>query len=169
MKTLIRSILLTGVLAGLPFAAARADNLALPADAPPAFQAECGSCHLAFPPQLLGAVEWRQVMARLDKHYGDNASLDAPTQHVIEDFMVGHAGAPGKVGIGGTASAATPPRLTATPWFMHKHRKVSQATWSHEKVKSPANCAGCHTRAAEGSYREREISLPGRMFWERRT
>ncbi len=34
-------------------AAAHADKLALPADAPPAFQAECASCHLAFPPQLL--------------------------------------------------------------------------------------------------------------------
>ncbi len=30
--------------------AARADKLVIPANAPPAFEAECGACHLAFPP-----------------------------------------------------------------------------------------------------------------------
>ena len=36
-------------------AGTRADRLPMPADAPPAFKAECGSCHLAFPPALLAA------------------------------------------------------------------------------------------------------------------
>jgi len=141
--------------------AAHADKLRLPADAPPAFQAECASCHLAFPPQLLAADDWKRVMASLDKHYGDNASLDAKTRIVLEDFLVRNAGKPEKVGAGGTA-----PRLTSTPWFKRKHHEVPRADWTHAKVKTPANCAACHTMAAEGSYREREIVMPNGNKWE---
>lgn len=158
-------------------ATAYADKLRLPADAPPAFQAECASCHLAFPPQLLAAEDWKRVMANLDKHYGDNASLDEKTRRTLEDFLVRNAGKSSKVGAGGTAPAGSAgnmatasstelPRLTTSPWFKRKHHKVSQADWRHAKVKSPANCAACHTKAAEGSYREREIVMPDGRKWE---
>lgn len=140
--------------------AAHADKLRLPADVPPAFQAECASCHVAFPPQLLGADDWRRVMGALEKHYGDNASLDEKTRHAIEDFLVRNAGSPWKLGAGGAAHKAELPRLTATAWFQRKHHEVPRADWAHAKVKTPANCAACHTQAAEGSYREREIVMP---------
>jgi hypothetical protein len=157
---------------------AHADRLPLLADAPPTFQAECASCHVAFPPQLLAADDWRQVMARLDKHYGDNASLDAKTRQAIEDFLVKNAGearrfaaqpvVPGKVGAGKTANTSSQelPRLTTTAWFVRKHHEVPRSDWTHAKVKSAANCAACHTKAAAGSYREREIVMPNGGRWE---
>lgn len=164
MKPLFLS---AALLLSIPFAA-HADKLRLPADAPPAFQAECASCHIAFPPQLMAAEDWRRVMATLDRHYGDNASLDEETRRVIENFLVRNAGKSSKVGVGGTVGAAAdaPPRLTAGPWFVRKHHEVPRTDWSHAKVKSPANCAACHTRAAEGSYREREIVMPDGRRWE---
>jgi hypothetical protein len=33
-------------------------------------------------------------------------------------------------------------------------------------VKSFANCNACHTRAAEGSFRERDIRIPGAGKWD---
>ncbi|WP_126446051.1 diheme cytochrome c [Sulfuricystis multivorans] len=147
-------------------ATALADKHGLPADAPPAYQAECASCHVAYPPRLLTADDWRRVMASLDKHYGDNASLDEPTRRAIEGFLIRNAGSPSKVGARKTASASALPRLTATPWFERKHREVSRRDWAHPKVKTPANCAACHTQAAQGSYREREIVMPSGRRWE---
>ncbi|MDP1652608.1 MAG: cytochrome C [Rhodocyclaceae bacterium] len=144
---------------------AHADNLRLPVNTPPTFQAECGSCHVAFPPQLLVAEDWRRVMRSLDKHYGDNASLDEKTRQTLEDFHVRNAGGR-KVGAGRTAPAGELPRLTQTDWFLHEHRKVARADWTHVKVKTPANCVACHTRAVEGSYREREIVMPNGKRWE---
>lgn len=161
-------------LAALPLAA-YADKLVLPTDAPPAFQAECASCHIAFPPQLLAAQDWRRVMAALDKHYGDNASLDDKTRRTLEDFLVRYAGPAGKVGVTGgnpffgtgrTAQPGELPRLTQTDWFRREHREVAKADWTHAKVKTPANCAACHTKAAVGSYREREIVMPDGRKWE---
>jgi hypothetical protein len=151
-----------------PFAApfAIADKLHLPVDAPPAFQAECASCHVAFPPQLMVAEDWKRVMAKLDKHYGDNASLDEKTRKSIEDFLVRNAGG-AKVGADRTAQAGGElPRMTKTTWFERKHREVPRSDWTHAKVKTPANCAACHTKAAEGSYREREIVMPNGRRWE---
>jgi hypothetical protein len=137
----------------------RADRLPMPADAPPAYQTECGSCHLAFPPALLAAADWRQVMASLDRHYGDNAALDAPTRRTIEGFLVRHAGSGRRTE--GAAAAGVAPRLTSTGWFRGKHGEVPVAVWKDQRVGSAANCAACHTRAEAGSYREREIRMPG--------
>jgi hypothetical protein len=55
------------------------------------------------------------------------------------------------------AGAGDPPRLTGRAWFRREHRKVPEAAWRDARVKSAANCAACHTRAEEGSFREREI------------
>jgi len=166
MKTLQLLATLFSLSAALPFSV-HADNLPLPADTPAVFKAECASCHIAFPPQLMAADDWRQVMAKLDRHYGDNASLDPKTRRSIEDFLVRNA-ARGKnfASAGAATNSKEPPRLTDTVWFKRKHHEVSRANWTHAKVKTPSNCAACHTKAAEGSYREREILMPNGQRWE---
>lgn len=141
---------------------ALADRMPIPADAPPAFRAECGSCHLAFPPGLLAADDWRRVMASLDNHYGDNASLDEPTRRTIEDFLTRNAGSSWKLGSAG----GVPPRLTLTGRFRHKHDEIPAAAWKDKAVGSAANCAACHTRAEAGSFRKREIRMPGAIGWK---
>lgn len=49
-------------------------------------------------------------------------------------------------------------------WFTRKQREVAArvepAARQPGAVKSAADCAASHTRAAEGSFREREIRLP---------
>jgi cytochrome c553 len=166
MKATILRLLVALLPLSLPLAA-HAEKLMMPADAPPAFQAECAGCHLAFPAQLLVADDWKRVMAKLEKHYGGDASLDEKTRLTIENFLIKYAGDAKKIGASGTAAGATePPRLTATAWFKRKHHEVPQADWHHAKVKTASNCAACHTRAAEGSYREREIVMPNGKKWE---
>ncbi len=142
---------------------ALADRLPIPAGAPPAFKAECGSCHLAFPPALLSADDWRRVMAGLDKHYGDNASLDDKTRRQLEDFLMHNAGSSWKLGSGG----GDPPRLTLTSRFQRKHREITPATWKDKRVGSAANCVACHPRAEAGSFSEHEITMPGGRRHER--
>ena len=110
---------------------------------------------MAFPPALLTAPDWKRVMARLDKHYGDNATLDERTRRELESFLVRNAAIDSRM-----AGDGDPPRLTTSAWFQRKHRKVSATLWSDPRVKSAANCAGCHPRAEQGSYSEREITLP---------
>lgn len=155
MKRAILAIVLAATSAG-----ALADRLPVPSGAPPAFKSECGSCHLAFPPALLAADDWRRVMGGLDKHYGDNAGLDAATRRQIEDFLVSNAGTGRRVARSAIKTGELP-RLTLTDWFRKEHDEVPVAVWRDKRVGSAANCGACHTQAEQGSYRERELRIPG--------
>lgn len=118
----------------------------------PSWKAECGSCHLAYPPSLLPAESWRAMMAGLDKHFGVDASVDAKTAAEIGAFLQKHAGK----SRGGKPSL----RITETAWFKHEHDEVGAAVWRNPKVKTPSNCAACHRGAEQGNYDEHDIRLP---------
>jgi Dihaem cytochrome c len=143
---------LVAVLIGLSALPAAADKPRLPLD--PAYRAECGSCHVAYPPKLLPAQSWRELMARLDRHFGSDASLDARTGAEIGRYLAANAGRR-------DAPLGAEPRITETRWFSKEHDKeVPAALWKSTAVKSRANCAACHTRADDGDYSERSLRLP---------
>ncbi len=141
--------------------AAHADGSRLPADMPPAYQKECAACHVAFPPAMLIAEDWKKVLAALDNHYDDEVILDAQTHRLLEDFLLKNAGGQKVGGPGGKAQGSNLPRLTGTAYFKRKHREVSQADWRNPKVNTPANCAACHPDAEKGGYSEHDIIMPG--------
>jgi cytochrome c553 len=121
----------------------------------PAWRNECGSCHIAYPPQMLGASSWRTIMQGLDGHFGTDASLDAATATPILAFLEAHAGPDeGKRGSGGAA------RITETRWFRHEHDEIAAAVWSRKEVRSRANCAACHRDADRGDFNERTVRVP---------
>ncbi len=136
---------------------ALADNYSVPKHA--AFEEECASCHMAFPPQMLDANSWRAVMNGLPKHFGTDASLDDKRRTAITDFLVANSGGR-KTGV--TVDAAGKPllRVTETERFVRKHRKIDEATWSRASIKSRANCTACHANATAGDYEERGVRIP---------
>ena len=151
MKKLLPATLLLVALS------AQADNYRLPKNA--AFEEECGSCHMAFPPQMLDANSWRAMMNGLSKHFGSDASIDEKRRIAITDFLVAHSG--GRK-TGDTRDVQGKPllRITETARFEKKHREIAAATWQRPSIKSPANCTACHLQAAGGDYSERSIRIP---------
>ena len=143
--------LLVAALLGLVSMPVIADKPRLPPN--PAYKAECGSCHVAYPPQLLPRASWQALMARLDRHFGSDASLDVKASGEIGRYLDAHAGRR-------DAPAAAEPRITETRWFAKEHDEVPAALWKSAAVKGPANCAACHTRAEDGDYAERSLRLP---------
>lgn len=150
MKRLCLSALL---LVALP---AFADRLPLPADTPASFRTECGSCHLAYPPALLGAADWRRVMATLDKHFASDATVDARQKQEIGAFLEKNAGKAGNA----PNLAGEPPRISKTARFVRKHDEIPARFWRDPRVKSAANCEACHTHAATGRFSEHDIAIP---------
>lgn len=136
------------MLAALP---AAADKPRLPPN--PAYKAECGSCHVAYPPRLLPASSWQQLMQRLDRHFGTDASLDAKAQEEISWYLAANAGRR-------EPPPAAEPRITETRWFAKEHREAPASLWKSAAVKSAGNCGACHTRAEDGDYSERTLRLP---------
>ncbi len=118
------------------------------------WRAECGSCHVAYPPALLPSAEWRQLMGSLDRHFGVDASIDTNTATEIDRFLAANAGR----GEGRVAEAQ--PRITTTRWFRHKHDEVSAATYRSSSIKTAANCAACHPAAAAADFNEHAVRIP---------
>ncbi len=115
------------------------------------WQTECGSCHVAYPPQLLPAASWDRIFATLNDHFGSDASLDPAAAAGLLSYAQANAG---------RATAPAPLRITETRWFRHEHDEVSAATWQREAIGSPANCVACHRAADSGDFSERGIRIP---------
>jgi cytochrome c553 len=118
------------------------------------WKAECGSCHIAYPAQLLPVRSWRGIMSGLDKHFGTDASVDPKTAAEITAFLQRNAGRE-------RAPSAQPVlRISETRWFVREHDEVPARAWKGAQVKSPSNCAACHVNAEQGDYSEHAIRIP---------
>ena len=149
MKTYF--LLLLALLA-MPAGAAK---MTMPVDAPKSYEAECASCHLAYPPGLLGQKNWQSIMLGLDKHFGADASIDTKTESEITQWLLKHAASKQKY-----SAFAPENRITKTSWFIRKHDEVRPDVWKRAGVKSPANCSACHENASKGDFNEDSIRIP---------
>ncbi len=120
---------------------------------PSLYVEECGSCHVPYPARGLPASSWRALMAGLDRHFGNDASLSLAQTDTIRSWLVAGAGSQ-------PADPAAPLRLTRAPWFVREHREVPAPLWRSPAVKSAANCAACHRGAERGVFSEHDVRLP---------
>lgn len=120
----------------------------------PVWQEECGTCHIAYPPALLPVESWRAIMAQLDRHFGVDAGVDAPTAKTITAFLEANAGRDRRRSSTGLL------RITETRWFVREHDEVPARVWKGPAVKSAANCEACHTHAAQGDFSEHTVKVP---------
>jgi hypothetical protein len=157
MTSTIAITALLGVL-GAPLAT----DATPPKDMSTDYRAECGSCHVAYPPNLLAdgglfseKAGWKEIMDGLRTHYGENAELDDQVRRQLRRYLVDNAGSSDRR----YGSSSNPPRLTNTLWFRRTHGKV-KSYFEDVRVGSPANCQACHPRAEHSRYAKEDIVLP---------
>lgn len=121
----------------------------------PAYEQECGACHLAFPARYLPADSWQRLMSGLDKHFGVDASLDAAQSKAIGHWLQQNAAS-------GWRAVSAPPqdRITRSRWFVRQHDEIGAAVWKRKSVGSAANCSACHSGAAQGNFNEHAVRIP---------
>jgi nitrate/TMAO reductase-like tetraheme cytochrome c subunit len=144
---------LAGVLLAGAAGLARAD-VRVPGDAPAAWRSECGSCHVAFPPQMLRAADWGRLMETLDRHFGADAAVSDAERTAIREFLERHAARESD-----TRRTAESGRITDSPYFKREHREIGEAVWSHADVKRASNCGACHENAEQGVFGHR-VRMP---------
>ena len=165
-RTIVVALYACALVAALPAAAQTAKQT--PAANPGAkWKAECSSCHIAYLPGYLPERSWRKLMTGLDKHFGENAGLDAVTVREITDYLVSNSAEKSSDRrssrfLGSLPAGATPLRITETPYFRRKHNdhEISPEVWKRPKVGSPANCIACHVGAEKGDFSERNVKIP---------
>ena len=121
----------------------------------PQYRQECSDCHVPFAPRLLPAASWQRLMSNLPNHFGTDASIDPASAREITNWLTANAGTSKR-----TREAPPDDRITKAPWFIREHREISVATWQMPTVKTPSNCAACHTQADQGDFNEHNVKIP---------
>ena len=130
---------------------------------------ECGSCHLAYPAQLLPTQSWRKIMDGLGDHFDESAELDNESKKIIEDYLAGSS----KHRVGKyrkmfrNLGNQSPLRITELPYFRHEHDEIpSRFFKDNDKLTSLSQCNACHRNAEKGWFDEDDVFIPGFGRWD---
>lgn len=111
-------------------------------------------------------------MATLSDHFGDNAELPATETTAIRNYLLNNAAGrvnsslPKKI-LRDSKAQQPVMRITETPYFIRKHDEIKpKMVKDNPEVRSFSRCDACHTRAADASYNEHEVKIPGYGRWE---
>jgi len=128
---------------------------------------ECGSCHMAYPAMSLPQQSWRNIIAGLEDHFGENAELDDATRGEIEDYLVRESGRVAFKKLSRNLGSATPLRITELPYFVHEHDEIpARFVAGNDQVKSLSQCNACHRDAERGRFDEDDVVIPGFGRWD---
>jgi len=131
--------------------------------ADPTYKAECGACHYDFHPSLLPASSWTGIMAHLDDHFGEDASLDPDTRDHITAWLVANSSEHWDTEAANRfrqVSTKNPLRITATRYWEWRHHNIPEAVFSSKAVGSKVNCVACHRDARTGRFDDQSIDVP---------
>ncbi|MBC8210462.1 MAG: hypothetical protein H8E21_05290 [Gammaproteobacteria bacterium] len=129
---------------------------------------ECGSCHMAYPAQLLAPAGWALIMRGLQDHFGENAELDSASQDDILQYLLQMSGQ--QQGL--YRKLGNPPqdpaiRVSEWPAFKQTHAEIpARLVTNNDKVKSFSQCNACHQDAEKGWFDEDHVRIPGATGWD---
>ena len=112
---------------------------------------------------LLPEKSWRGLMATLDDHFGEDASLDPPEQVEIEKWLVANAAEHWDTEAANRVRAVSeqaPWQITATRYWRRKHRMIAKPVFAQKGVRNKGNCIACHREADAGRFDAQLASIP---------
>lgn len=126
-------------------------------------RAECGACHMAYPPILLPAASWDAIMGDLSNHFGEDASLDEATTVAIADWLRANAAENWDTKAAAwfnTSDGSDPLRITASRRWKLIHGSIPDAVFKRNTIGSRANCSSCHGDAQAGLFAPQHTFIP---------
>ncbi len=118
------------------------------------FAKECGSCHMLYPPFLLPKKSWEIMMANLENHFGDDASIDEEANQNILNFLLANSAQmnSNKTAFNILKYAKNDQNIAITKneYWIKKHRKIDEKVFLRDDIKSKANCTACHKDIQNG-------------------
>jgi len=123
------------------------------------YKEECASCHIGYKPRFLPAKNWTKLMSNLENHFGVDATFDKMDEKKILEYLKSNSNRR-------TYYNENIIQITKLRWFKKEHRKIPTKAIKQKEVKMLSNCMACHTKANNGSFRERDIKIPNFGWWD---
>lgn len=132
----------------------------------PEYVDECGSCHMAYPPQLLPSASWERILRGLDRHFGENAEVDAATRKTLQTYLVQASSSGSIYHLFDNSGKQVPSRITELPSFIGRHAAIpARLIQQNHEVGSLSHCNACHQDAERGRFDEDDVRIPGAGSW----
>lgn len=126
----------------------------------------CGKkCHAAHLPGFLPERSWKNIITRLDDHFGETVNIAPETRDAIETYLTMNAADYTKskfsIKLLDSIGNQTPSRITETPFFKRHHEDIPRSVIQHESVRRLSNCQACHIGSGDtGNFDDRAIQMP---------
>jgi cytochrome b len=128
-----------------------------------AWRGECGSCHLAYPPELLPRRSWLRMLETQQSHFGEDLGLSTKTRDALSAIVRAEGARPHWAGSMIQASVVegdAPQRISETRFWRERHGHLDPRRFSVAPVSGRHDCEACHADAASAIFSPRMIHLP---------
>lgn len=129
-----------------------------------AYEAICGSCHWAYPPQLLPKKSWEKTLSSLEDHFGNAVQISEQNQRTASSYLLNNAAdvSSSEVGrkIHRSLDGESPTRVTEVPYVQRKHHEISPEIFARQSIGGMANCIACHPEAASLDFEDDRVQIP---------
>ncbi|MDE1943301.1 MAG: diheme cytochrome c [Betaproteobacteria bacterium] len=130
-----------------------------------AWHSECSSCHMLYHPALLPSRSWKKIMGSLDRHFGENASLEPAQRDEITRFLTSNAAdhqlnQRSRRIVQSIPPDEAPVRISSTLYFISRHDEIPNTLYQRKSIGSASNCAACHRSAEQGEFSESTVRIP---------
>ncbi|HEY9080376.1 cytochrome b/b6 domain-containing protein [Magnetovibrio sp.] len=127
------------------------------------YESECGDCHKPFHPSLLPIDSWTKMMAGLDDHFGEDATIGQDSVIEITAYLTRYGGENWDTEAANrfrNVNPEAPLQITETPYWKRKHEDVKPEYFKLKKVGVKSNCGACHTDHYSGRFDDQKIKIP---------
>lgn len=136
------------------------------------YEKECGSCHFAYPAGLLPSSSWNKMMSNLDKHFGDDATVDEKTFQTLVSYLNENSAEKSmnykrSRKIVENLNGNIPDSISKMPYMKKKHEDIKEHLITQKEVKGMFNCTACHQNAKKGIFSDDDVNIPNYGKWEK--
>lgn len=136
------------------------------------YEKECGSCHFAYPAGLLPSSSWNKMMSNLDKHFGDDATVDEETFQTLVSYLNENSAEKSmnykrSRKIVKNLNGNIPDSISKMPYMKKKHEDIKEHLITQKEVKGMFNCTACHQNAKKGIFSDDDVNIPNYGKWEK--
>ena len=128
----------------------------------PAYASNCADCHHAHHPSLRLAADWERIIAGLEDHFGEDATIGAKTEAEILAFLKANDArrfdTEAAVRMGRVQTKDL--RITSGEYWQMRHAGIPEPVFRSPAVGSKANCNACHRDAETGRFDDAMIRIP---------
>ena len=114
------------------------------------FAHECAQCHTLYAPFMQTSDKHEKIMANLENHFGDDASIDDEINERILEFLRQNSAEKSDSKWAIKFAKNDDIAITSSPFWQKAHESLDKEIFKRDKIKSKANCAACHENIEKG-------------------